>query len=147
MEKITPIDLLKLRYKILLKAYKTLDRGIKKLKSSIGSDQDTIETNRDSMIKRFEYCYDLTWKYLKQYLDTVHGIEVSSPKKIYLECFSQNIITQDEVNQLLGAVDDRNMTSHTYDEEYAQEISERIFNHFPLMNALVTRIIPPSNTQ
>lgn len=74
---------------------------------------------RDSLIQRFEVAYDTTWKYLKEYLNDVHGVEVRSPRAAFQECYAQQICNQEEVELLLKMIENRNMTTHIYDEKMA----------------------------
>jgi nucleotidyltransferase substrate binding protein (TIGR01987 family) len=75
---------------------------------------------RDSAIQRFEFCFDLAWKYIKELLRDVHGIECASPKGCLREAFTQRLITEESV--WLEMTEMRNLASHTYNEETAQKI-------------------------
>lgn len=55
------------KYEILLKALSTLEEIISREKKEYGSNLYTTE--RDATIKRFEYCHDILWKYLKLFLE------------------------------------------------------------------------------
>ena len=103
---------------------------------------DDIEMARDSVIKRFEFCYDITWKYLKQYLEDTLGVIAKSPKPVFQEAFKQTIINEQELGTLLSMVDDRNTTSHVYSEETAEEISYRISNYYIVIKNIIERIKP-----
>ena len=86
---------------------------------------------RDSAIQRFEIAFDICWKTLKEKLRQDYGIEVSSPKKVFLESFKQSLIENDEI--WLKMTDIRNETSHAYSEEFAEEVSielPKILNSF-----------------
>ena len=78
------------------------------------------------LIKRFEFCYDFTWKFLRRYLIDKYSIEVNSPKKVFQELLKQKMISPDEEQLLLDMVEARNNTSHTYNEILAEEISHDI---------------------
>ena len=62
---------------------------------------------------------------LKKY----HSIDTASPRKVFQECRSQNILTEQEVTILLEMIDARNEASHIYDETKAEAISKNI-NHY-----------------
>jgi nucleotidyltransferase substrate binding protein (TIGR01987 family) len=102
-------------------------------------DEEDIIAYRDSCIKRFEMSFDLFWKIVKEYLEKTYLVAVASPKKIFHECFQRNIIDEQETSTLLEMVDDRNLTIHTYDENMAKEISQRIGKYYTLMRAIPTR--------
>jgi len=90
---------------------------------------------RDGVIQRFEFTYELAWKSTKEYLEDIGIVDKLSPKAVIKEAYAQKIILNEQ-NWLL-MLQDRNMTSHVYKEEMAQEIAERIIvdyiNEFELL--------------
>jgi len=97
---------------------------------------------RDSLIKRFEFSYELLWKCFKDYLSEQFGSITRSPREAFQEAFEKNLVSTHEHNLLLNMIDDRNMTSHTYDEKTAQEVADAIPNHLELMQTLTQRVFP-----
>lgn len=86
------------------------------------------EALRDSIIKKFEYTFELSWKTIKAYLEEEGYEEMSSPKKVLKQAFESNIITDEEVwSNMLEA---RNSTAHTYDEEKAIYYEDVIKNKY-----------------
>lgn len=79
---------------------------------------------RDGVIQRFEFTYELAWKTTKAYLEDIGIVDKLSPKSVIKEAYAQKLIVNEQ-NWLL-MLHDRNMTSHVYKEEMAQEIAERI---------------------
>jgi nucleotidyltransferase substrate binding protein (TIGR01987 family) len=88
---------------------------------------------RDSMIQRFEYCTDLFWKVLKFYLEEVEKISVGvvSPRSVVRAAVTARIITEDEGQQCMKMIENRNKTSHMYHAEIAQDIAQDVpaFHH------------------
>lgn len=75
------------------------------------------EAVRDSIIKKFEYTFELTWKTLKAYLESEGYEEIASPKKVLKQAFEIGLIKNEELwSNMLEA---RNNMAHTYDEEKA----------------------------
>ncbi|GAB6072755.1 HI0074 family nucleotidyltransferase substrate-binding subunit [Venenivibrio stagnispumantis] len=89
---------------------------------------------RDSAIKRFELCFELCWKTLKDFL-TEEGIICRSPRNCFKEAFSIGII-QDE-DEWLSILEDRNLSVHTYDEALAEGLYSRLKNHLKAMKSLL----------
>lgn len=79
---------------------------------------------RDGVIQRFEFTYELAWKTTKVYLESIGIVDKNSPKAVIKEAYAQKLI-ENENNWIL-MLNDRNMTSHVYKEEMAEEIAERI---------------------
>ena len=82
----------------------------------------------DAMIQRFEFTVELAWKMLKEYLAYEQLGEFSSPRSVIKESFKQNVIDDGEV--WLDIIDDRNLTSHTYDELTANRIKDNIIKKY-----------------
>ncbi|MDD2402880.1 MAG: nucleotidyltransferase substrate binding protein [Clostridia bacterium] len=79
---------------------------------------------RDGVIRRFEFTYELAWKMTKEYLEDLGITDNNSPKAVIKEAFAQKLIFNEEIWLLM--LKDRNMTTHVYKEEMAQEIADRI---------------------
>ena len=75
----------------------------------------------ESVIQRFEICYDCLWKVLRRYLIEVLGISdpLRGPKPIF-RMAHQNHLFRASVDQWLLYADRRNDTTHDYDGEKAQ---------------------------
>lgn len=125
-----------------------LKTALERLKESLKSIKDpNINTNsilfsqiRDSVIKRLEFSIDLFWKCLKDYIKDRHGIEVASPKSAIKESLSLKIINQHEFKILSKMIDDRNITSHCYDEGMAQEIATQASTYCKYMDEIANRL-------
>lgn len=74
---------------------------------------------RDSVIQRFEFCWELAWKTLKLRLQQL-GIEALNPRDIFRAALSAGLIH--DGNAWTEVQKMRNLTSHTYDEALADEV-------------------------
>ncbi len=115
------MERLKQRIQIANKAIKTLDEllGIE--------SPNAIE--RDALIQRFEYSFEAIWKTVKMFLNIVEGVEANSPKAVVRASMETGLFDEEMARQALLMVDDRNLTSHTYNEKLAQQILSRIPQH------------------
>jgi nucleotidyltransferase substrate binding protein (TIGR01987 family) len=95
---------------------------------------------RDATIQRFEYTYELFWKLMKEYLYSHEGIECNSPKSCFREALSVGLLNEEQTITCLEMTDDRNLTSHTYVEEVAESIYEKIRDYCELMDTVVNHI-------
>ncbi len=126
------MERLKLRFTDLNKALKTL-KDILEEKYSI--------IVRDATIQRFEYTFEAFWKYVREYLKEKEGIYCNSPKRCFRELFSIGVFnTEETITQLLEMVDARNMTSHTYKEEIAQLLYNKVETYYKLMEEIVLKL-------
>ncbi len=60
-------------------------------------------------------------------------MECNSPKSCMRELFRNRYITEEELQELLRMVDDRNLTVHTYHEELAENLFGRLKDYARLM--------------
>jgi len=95
---------------------------------------------RDATIQRFEYTFEVAWKLLKEYLYHKEGIVCNSPKSCFREAFSVGLLNEEETLLFIQMTDDRNLTSHTYDEEIAENLYKKIKNYYALLKSLIERI-------
>ena len=80
------------------------------------------EAVSESVIQRFETCYDCMWKVLKRYLFEDLGIpEVPNSPKPILRLANENNLFSSPIEQWLAYADARIATSHDYSGEKAQE--------------------------
>ena len=80
------------------------------------------EAIAESVIQRFETCYDTLWKDLKRYLIEETGLaEVPNSPKPLLKLAGQNALLTSPVEQWLKYADARTGTAHDYSGEKAAE--------------------------
>lgn len=115
------------------KALSRLHESIEESKSS-GS-----LTLRDGVIQRFEFTTELAWKTAREYLLTLDIINIDSPKFVMREAFANHLIEDaDGWGQILA---DRNITSHIYNDDDADEVYERLVNkHIHLFDELLDKL-------
>ena len=136
------------KYADLVKIHKALGMSVNRYKKAISDSEDieTQEERRDSTIKRFELTYDLLWKYLREYIATAQGITFDSPRKVFQQCLASSITNEQETKQLLQLIESRNLTTHVYDVELADEVALQISHYFNLIHTIIMRINPESIT-
>lgn len=88
---------------------------------------------RDACIQRFEFSFELAWKAVQQAARN-QGRDCVSPKSCLREAFALGWL-EDE-NAWLVMLSDRNLTSHTYNEELAQAVYGRMRIHASLLKEL-----------
>lgn len=92
----------------------------------------------DLIVKRFEFTYEMAWKALKRYLEFL-GLDPKAPRMVFKEAFAQQIITDEEV--WLDMIEQRNLTSHVYDELEVACILERTHEYQRAFLDLKTKIM------
>lgn len=134
------LEHLKLRISSLDKSLKSLEFAINKFQS-FEPHNELYELLRAGMIQNFEITLDVLWKTFKNFLEISLGITaVSSPKGIAKEAFENQLISQKELDELIELINYRNLTSHTYNEDLAEEIAQEILKNIDFIKNLVNRI-------
>ena len=91
-------------------------------------DKYQLDTIRDGVIQRFEFCTELAWKTLREYLIEQGYTEVNSPKSVMKTAFADGILNDEQ--GWLDILESRNLTSHVYDEATAEKIFSNIKNTY-----------------
>lgn len=81
------------------------------------------ELEKAGIIQFFEMTFELGWKVLKDYLES-EGYIVKSPRETIKQAFQVGIIENGHV--WIDALSNRNLTTHTYDEELANKMTQEI---------------------
>lgn len=81
------------------------------------------EVERAGLIQFFEMAFELSWKLIKDYL-SAEGYDVKSPRAAIKQAFQIELIADGMI--WLKALEDRNLTVHTYDEETAEKVEKKI---------------------
>lgn len=92
---------------------------------------------RDSVIQRFEFTHELAWKMLKLKLED-EGLIVKTPKETMQEALQAGLIEDGNLWSDMQKM--RNLTSHTYREQLAEEVYAFVVTQgLPLFRALAEK--------
>ena len=104
--------------------------------------QEAIETRsqtslnqleKEGIIQRFEYCCELAWKTIKDYLESQNIVfSQITPRAVLKEAIASKLISNGQ--NWMEALDTRNAMSHTYDfkkfEKAIEEIAKKYLIFF-----------------
>ncbi|MBQ7497745.1 MAG: nucleotidyltransferase substrate binding protein [Selenomonas sp.] len=121
------------------KRFNGAEKALGKLHEGVIKDSLT-EMERDGLIQRFEFAFEIMWKCGKDYLLDREGLEAASPKKVIRLLREVGLFSDEEAEQALQMADDRNLTAHTYDEKMAVELAKRIVEHEKLLSEWLGRM-------
>ncbi len=99
--------------------------------------QPLDEYVRDAAIQRFEFCFELAWKCV-QALARLEGLDVASPRAAFRTALKMGLIQDDPA--WLSMIDDRNLSSHTYDLDLAESLYDRLPQHASALNGLLQNL-------
>lgn len=88
------------------------------------------------LIQFFEMTFELAWNTIKDYLQEEGFTEIDTPRAAIKKAFEVNLIKDGHL--WLNLIQDRNLTSHTYNEKTANAvlklIQEKYFNLLKLLH-------------
>ena len=105
--------------------YEQFEAAVSRLREALEDYRSTpLSSVRDGVIQRFEFCAELAWKTMREYLLDQGYTEINSPKAVIRQAFAYGMI--EDADGWVRLMNDRNLTSHVYDEKTAEEIFRRI---------------------
>ena len=113
-----------------------LEKAVNALESVLKLEKNDV--TRDATIQRFEFCIELSWKVSRK----VMGSSTTAPKEVIREMAQNNLIN--DVTIWLQAIDERNISSHTYNEDLANKVYAFSKVFLPLAQDLVGKLRPRS---
>ncbi len=113
----------------------SLRRAIVRLREALSAAETDV--SRDAAIQRFEFCFELAWKVIQERARG-EGLDCQSPKGCFKLAFKCGWIV-DETGWL-AMIEDRNRTTHTYDEQLAKDVFSRLPGYLPVFDALLAKL-------
>ncbi len=120
-----------------------LDRNLKNFKKALNRFSEVLQEPKsfivlDATIQRFEITYELMWKTLKNFLEDIHGIRAVSPRQVFKEAYALSFIDSDEL--FIEMLHSRNLLSHTYNEELANDIYHKCPSYLSAMQEVLKKL-------
>jgi len=94
------------------------------------------QLEKEGVIQRFEYCFELAWKTTKDYMEANGFVfAVVMPRQVLKEAFAAKVIADGQV--WIAMLDHRNLLSHTYNPAVFEEAVAAIHQQYlPAMEQL-----------
>jgi nucleotidyltransferase substrate binding protein (TIGR01987 family) len=119
--------------------FENYTRALAKLKEGILRFDEADDLDRDGLIQRYEFTFELAWKTLKVLFENEGLLGLNSPKTVLKEALEAGLIADEEL--WLKMLTDRNSTTHIYNEQMASEICNNIRqSHFDALEKLAEQI-------
>ena len=97
------------------------------------------ELESQGLIKAFEYTFELAWNTLKDFLEFSGQTDIYGSRDAIRKAFELGLIHDGEA--WMDMLQSRNLTSHTYNEETAQQICKVVTQtYFTLFEQLVMKM-------
>lgn len=119
--------------------FQNFERSLKYLEQALNiSNPDIIQ--KAGLIQFFEMSFELAWNVIKDYLEEQGFIEIKSPRSALKKAFETGLIL--DGHSWMQLLDDRNITSHAYDEATVDMIERLIHQkYYPLLKQLYDTLL------
>lgn len=118
------------RFSNFVKALKKLSQAVNYIEQSVESDKKEVlnEIIKEGLIQRFEYTHELAWNVMKDYAYYQGDASVGGSRDATREAFQLKLVSDGKV--WMDMIASRNKTSHTYNEDTADEIFSKILKDY-----------------
>ena len=113
----------KQRFENYKKALNTVKNAVE-----LAASRDLSDLEKQGLIKGFEFTFELAWNLMKDYLEEQGITDIIGSKNAIRHAFNKGLIVDGEI--WMEMVKARNLSSHTYDEETAEELLNIITHSF-----------------
>jgi nucleotidyltransferase substrate binding protein (TIGR01987 family) len=113
------------RFLNFTKAFYKLTEAVTYIRDQSQYSNDLL---KDGIIQRFEYTHELAWNVMKDYAGYQGIKDVGGSRDATREAFQMGLIKNGEV--WMDMIISRNKTTHTYEEDTANDIYNRIINDY-----------------
>ena len=97
------------------------------------------ELLQEGLIQRFGYTHELVWKVMKDYAEYQGYTDIRGSRDAIRKALQIGLI---EDKRWMETIEDRNLTSHNYDDDVASEIYENMVRvYYPLFWRFEERLL------
>ena len=111
------------RFSNFNKAFAQLEKAVK-----LSKERQLSDLEQQGIIQSFEYTHELAWNTMKDYFEYQGDSSIKGSRDATRAAFKTGIITNGE--DWMDMIRSRNKSSHTYNQETADEIFEAIQDHY-----------------
>jgi nucleotidyltransferase substrate binding protein (TIGR01987 family) len=125
-----------------MKKLEELIKNLKKANERLreATEAEPTRMNKDATIQRFEFTFELAWKTMQECLKS-HGIDCKSPRNSIREAGRLDLVEGVEgVEKWFDFLDNRNLISHSYNEELADKIYKKALEFSKEVDILIGKI-------
>lgn len=124
------------RFSNYIKALRKLSEAVNYINTFFDDEDSDQESNvldeivKEGLIQRFEYTHELAWNVMKDYAIYQGNSTIGGSRDATREAFQLHLVSDGHV--WMDMIGSRNKTSHTYNENTANEIYSKILaDYYP----------------
>lgn len=111
------------RFQNFIKAFALLEDAVQ-----LSKERPLNKLEEQGIIQRFEFTHELAWNVIKDYFEYQGNTSIMGSRDATREAFSKGVIEDGE--GWMDMIKSRNQSSHTYNEEVANEVMDKIIHHY-----------------
>jgi len=111
------------RFQSFCKAFAQLSAA-----SDLAKQRKLSDLEQQGLIQAFEFTHELAWNILKDFLESRGTTDLYGSRDATREAFAKGLIEDGET--WMAMIQSRNQTSHTYNEDTADEIATAILSSY-----------------
>jgi nucleotidyltransferase substrate binding protein (TIGR01987 family) len=94
----------------------------------LAASRELSELEKQGLIQGFEFTFELAWNVMKDYLEDQGITNIIGSKNAVRHAFNKGLIEDGQV--WMDMIKDRNLASHVYDDETAEDLFSAIVNTY-----------------
>ncbi|SMB85817.1 nucleotidyltransferase substrate binding protein, HI0074 family [Desulfonispora thiosulfatigenes DSM 11270] len=107
--------------------FQNFQKAYNQFNSAIADFENLSTLEKEGLIQRFEYTFELAWKTLKDYLES-EGVPANFPREVIKAAFHYELIQNGAV--WMDMLEKRNLMAHTYNEARFNLAIEKIKDEY-----------------
>jgi nucleotidyltransferase substrate binding protein (TIGR01987 family) len=107
--------------------FQNFKKAFEQLRDPVLKVDELSDLEKEGMVQRFEYTFELAWKTLKDYLEE-QQVNAKFPREVIKQSFHYEIIQDGEI--WMDMLEKRNLMAHTYEETIFRDSVQKIANEY-----------------
>ena len=110
--------------------FQNYEKALVTLKNAVelAKERELTDLEKQGMIQGFEFTFELAWNVMKDYLEEQGITGIIGSKGAVRQAFNKGPIEDGQT--WMDMIKDRNLASHSYDEETAKDLVAAIMNAY-----------------
>lgn len=110
--------------------FESFDRALGLLREALAEGPTALNAlEKEGVIQRFEYTFELAWKTIKDYLEQGGVVlAAATPRQVIKEAFAAKVLADGQT--WIDMIDHRNLLSHTYDPANFEDAVDAIHGRY-----------------
>lgn len=108
--------------------FQNFSKAMAQLQKFIDKGENLNELEEQGMIQAFEYTFELAWNLIKDYYEFQGDSNIQGSRDAFWLAYNRGLISDGDT--WMKMIESRTRTSHTYNEETADEIAQAVLHQY-----------------